>query len=336
MLTEKEVSAHIDVALEQREGWFDDRHITAFRLFNGFIEGFPELAIDIYARTLVLFNFHNPPDPIQDLIQAVTNHLCDVLPWLQAVIVKTRYTNDVTARHGLLVRGDQPDRRVREHEVWYAIDLQMSSDASLYLDTRELRAWIIQHTNGKRVLNTFAYTGSLGVAATVGGASHVIHLDRNRKSLNLAKASYSLNGLAVRKSDFVSEDFFTLTSRMRRTEQRFDMVFLDPPFFSLTPGGRVDLNQEYNRLVNKVRPLIDDGGTLVAINNALFVSGSDFIHQLEELSQDGYMKIEELILIPADFSGFPETRQGSFPTDPIPFNHPTKIAVLKVKKTKIK
>jgi len=328
----EELLARLQVALALRKEWIDNSHQSAFRLFNGFIEGFPDLAIDVYARTLVIFNFANPPDAIQTPITATTNYLCDVLSWIQSVVVKTRFSEDISAKHGLLIRGDKTDSRVLEHEVWYAVDLQRNSDASLYLDTRSLRHWIIQHASGLRVLNTFAYTGSLGVAAKAGGARQVIHLARSRKFLNLAKISYSLNGFQVQRSDFLCEDFFPYTSRLRRSGQQFDMVFLDPPFFSLTSAGRVDLNKEYNRLVNKIRPLVADRGILVAINNAIFVSGSTFIRQLEELCQDGYMTIEELIPVPADFSGFVETRGDSFPTDPTPFNHPTKIAVLKITK----
>ncbi|HEX2995496.1 MAG TPA: hypothetical protein VHP14_11765, partial [Anaerolineales bacterium] len=76
----------------------------------------------------------------------------------------------------------------------------------------------------------------------------------------------------------------------------------------------------------------NDGGNLIAINNALYVSGQEYIRTLEELCQDGYLKIRELIPIPEDFTGYPETRAGKPITDPTPFNHSTKIAVLEVKR----
>ena len=53
---------------------------------------------------------------------------------------------------------------------------------------------------------------------------------------------------------------------------------------------------------------------------------------LELLCEDGYMKIKELIPVPEDFTGYPETRAGSPVTDPTPFNHSTKIAVLEVRR----
>jgi len=44
------------------------------------------------------------------------------------------------------------------------------------------------------------------------------------------------------------------------------------------------------------------------------------------------LSIEELILVPPDFTGYPETVLGAPPVDPAPFNHATKIAALKVKR----
>jgi 23S rRNA (cytosine1962-C5)-methyltransferase len=109
-------------------------------------------------------------------------------------------------------------------------------------------------------------------------------------------------------------------------------VIIDPPFFATTSTGVVDLASDSARLINKVRPLINDGGHLIAINNALFVSGQEFHAILEQLCSDGYLSIEELIPVPDDFTGFPTTRTGTPVTDPAPFNHSTKIAVLSVRR----
>jgi 23S rRNA (cytosine1962-C5)-methyltransferase len=62
------------------------------------------------------------------------------------------------------------------------------------------------------------------------------------------------------------------------------------------------------------------------------LSGQQFIDALEAMGRDGYVSIEELIPIPEDVTGFALTRIGSLPVDPAPFNHSTKIAVLKVRK----
>jgi 23S rRNA (cytosine1962-C5)-methyltransferase len=182
-------------------------------------------------------------------------------------------------------------------------------------------------------LNTFAYTGSFGVAALAGGATRVVQVDRNRRFLDLAKQSYTLNGFQINPKDFLTQDFFPAVSRFKHSQLFFDCVILDPPFFSTTSKGRVDQEKESARLINKVRPLINDGGYLVAINNALYVSGREYMQTLEELSKDGYLEIAELIPVPQNYVGYNILRKPI--TDPAPFNHSTKIALLEVKRKDI-
>jgi len=100
------------------------------------------------------------------------------------------------------------------------------------------------------------------------------------------------------------------------------------------------------------------------VNNALFVSGRDFLAEIERLGTGGWMELEEIIPVPADAAGtfssdpvgtFPSDATGIFPAnapetippdpagaspqyesllpaDPAPFNHATKIAVLRVRR----
>lgn len=334
----KQLSLHLvsllEKAIDARASLFDARHESAFRLFNGFTEGEPNLVIDLYASTFVIHNYADDPEQGMLLVTQAQQFLQGELSWLRAGIVKTRNGKFQEERRGQLLFGEKPDTKVKEHGIWYSIDLMMSRDASFYLDTGNLRKWLLENTRDKTVLNCFAYTGSLGVAASAGGASRVVQHDLNRQFLNIAKTSYTLNGFPIHKQDFMAADFFTLVSKFKRTRETFDCVIIDPPFFSTTSKGKIDQIYESARLINKVRPLINDDGSLIAINNALYVSGNEYMHTLEELCTDGYLKIKELIPIPEDFTGFPETRVGNPIIDPAPFHHSTKIAILDVKRKK--
>jgi len=325
----------LEKAIEARASLFDAWHESAFRLFNGFTEGEPNLVVDLYASTLVIHNYADDPAQGEVLVQQARQFLQNKLVWLRAGIVKTRNAKTQEEKRGQLLFGEKPDTKIKEHEVWYSIDLTMNRDTSLYLDTRNLRKWLIEHMRDKTVLNTFAYTGSLGVAALAGGAKRVVQHDLNRQFLNMAKTSYTLNGFPIHKQDFIAADFFTLVSKFKRTNEIFDRVIIDPPFFSTTSKGKVDQVNESARLINKVRPLINDGGTLIAINNALYVSGKEYMQTLETLCKDGYLRIQELIPVPEDFTGYPETRVGTLITNPAPFNHSTKIAVLQVRRKRL-
>lgn len=328
MMTFNTLRPLLDQALASRPTLNGSSHEGAVRLFNGFYEGFPDLVLDVYGHTLVIHDYSENPDP--DLIHQVVEQVRNSLNWLRAGLLKTRNGLTQEEKRGVLVFGNSPDRKIKEHGVWYAIDLTMNRDASFYLDTSHLRKWLIENMYGKSVLNTFAYTGSLGVAALAGGATQVIQTDLNRQFLNLAKDSYSLNGFPIQKQNFVAQDFFPVIARFKTGKQNFDCVIIDPPFFSATSRGKVDLEHESERLINKVRPLINDSGILIAINNAVFLTGAEYMNTLKALCKDGYLSIRELIPVPEDFIGI--NRSGKPITDPAPFNHSTKIAILDVKR----
>ena len=320
----------LEKALEARAHLFDPRHETAFRLFNGFAEGEPRLVVDLYASTLLIHNYADDPTEGRLIAEGVAQFLRDRSSWLHAGIIKTRNAKSKEKRRGQLLFGEKLDTKIKEHNIWYSIDLTMNRDASFYLDTRNLRKWLIENLQEKTVLNTFAYTGSLGVAALAGGAKRVVQHDLNRQFLNVAKISYTLNGFPIRQEDFITADFFTLAAKFKRTGQTFNCLIIDPPFFSTTSKGKVDQVHESARLINKVRPLINDGGILVAINNAMYVSGNEYMQTLEELCKDRYLSIKELISVPEDVIGYHPIRRPI--TDPSPFNHSTKIAILDVKR----
>ena len=322
----------LEKALAVRASLIDPKHESAFRLFNGFTEGCPDIVIDVYAATVVVHNYADNPEQGALLVEEARQFLNASMNWLRTGIVKTRNGATQEDKRGIFLFGTELDRKIKEHDTWYAVDLLLNRDSSLYLDTRNLRKWIIENLRGKSVFNSFAYTGSFGVAALKGGANQVVQVDLNREFLNIAQESYSLNGFPIKKGNFIPRDFFEQVGNMKREKKSFDCVIIDPPFFSTTSKGKVDQEKESARLINKVRPLINDGGYLVAINNALFVSGREYMQTLESLCKDGYLKIKQLIPVPEDFIGYPETRVGNPVTDSAPFNHSTKIAILEVKK----
>lgn len=302
---------------------------NALRLFNGFYEGFPGLVVDHYGKTLVIFD-HNETESPKKIIRNVVEWAAAESTGMNAVLLKQRQSSDKRKVNGRLISGGQLTDSINEFGVIYALDLQMNQDASFYLDTRELRRWLLDHAAGLSVLNTFAYTGSLGVAAGKGSASLVIQTDLNKRFLELGIQSWKMNDLDPQKCRIIPGDFFRVTGRMRNADRLFDLAILDPPYFSTTEAGRVDLQNDVTRLINKVRPLVAHEGWLIVINNALFLTGEDFMNELQFLCKSPYLSFENIIPVPSDVTGFPNTIVDPPPVNPAPFDHPTKIAILRV------
>lgn len=332
---DKEVAflqSKLEKAFTYRKDLLQGSHTNAIRLFNGFLEGDPRWVIELFGKSLVISDNISQANEDVDTATALAQMYIAWLPSVQSILYKCRSAQDQEAKKGLLIFGDQLTDKIQELGVHHSINLQMNQDSSFYLDTRYLRAWLMENMAGKLVLNTFAYTGSLGLAALAGGAKKVVQTDLNRKFLEVAHKSCELNNFPTNKMKLIVGDFYKVVGNFKKAQKLFECVIIDPPFFSTTTAGKVDLVHESTRLVNKIRPLVAHDGYLVVVNNALFLSGQSFMDQLEELCQDRYMTIETIIPVPQDVIGYPETMMTQSPIPTEPFNHSTKIVILKVKR----
>lgn len=298
------------------------------RLFNGFYEGLPGLTVDLYANTLVLLEHDRQRTGEQNLYKEIADFYAKVLPEVRSVLLKQRHAKDLEQRKGRLLLGEELPTSVEENGITYALDLRLNQDCSFYPDTRILRLWLSQQMKGAHVLNCFAYTGALGIAALAGGASEVIQTDLNPHFLAVAQDSLVLNHFPGTMKT-LNQDFYPMVAGFKSKAKLFSCIILDAPLFSQTRRGRVDLLQNWRGLINKVRPLVGHEGWLVAINNALFLPGNELMKSVRELTVDGYLEISDIIPVPQDVTGYAQSIVAKAPADPSPFNHPTKIIIMR-------
>ncbi|MDX6766568.1 MAG: class I SAM-dependent methyltransferase [Candidatus Methylacidiphilales bacterium] len=141
----------------------------------------------------------------------------------------------------VLLEGDaalSPETVVMENGVRYGIDFTAGYAAGLFLDQRANRAFVRQlGIKGKKTLNTFAYTCSFSVVAAVAGAE-TLSLDLSKKSLDRGKGNFELNGLSLDGHRFIADDVLDVLPRLDKRGEKFDLIILDPPTFSLGNRGR--------------------------------------------------------------------------------------------------
>lgn len=86
---------------------------------------------------------------------------------------------------------------------------------------------IIQfYIEGGVFLDAFAGTGQMGIEALSRGASKAYFLDSSKSSMRVIKKNIELCGFEKNAVTRITDS----VSFMQRTGERFDMVFLDPPY----------------------------------------------------------------------------------------------------------
>ncbi|RMF43556.1 MAG: SAM-dependent methyltransferase [Planctomycetota bacterium] len=94
--------------------------------------------------------------------------------------------------------------------------------------------WITQYLRRcggaeKRVLNLFAYTGGATMAALLGGASQVVHVDASEPAVKWARANARLSGWQDAPVRWIVDDARKFVRREYRRGRTYDLVIMDPP-----------------------------------------------------------------------------------------------------------
>jgi 23S rRNA (cytosine1962-C5)-methyltransferase len=311
-------------AFDERAGLLVRLHAEqtdAYRLFHGSVEGHPGLTVDRYGELLLVQCFHSPL--ATQALAALRAFYAERLPGLALVF------NDRSQANSRIANPLPPEeidaatlpRQMHEMGVAYRIaGRHAGQDPWLFLDLRAARRRVMHEAPGKSLLNLFAYTCGVGIAAAKAGARFVVNVDFAESSLSIGKESARLNSLPVRPR-FVKCDAFAAmrqysglgqAQRVRGKlmppfpqleRQAFDLVFLDPPGYARSPFGVVDLVNDYAAVFKPALLCVAEGGTLICTNNVADVRRDAWLDQLQRSAAKAGRPIREMewILPEADF-----------------------------------
>ncbi|MDD2884063.1 MAG: class I SAM-dependent methyltransferase [Dechloromonas sp.] len=315
----------LDQALQNRQPLLASlyaEHTDAYRLFHGSAENHPRLTVDRYGPLLLIQTFHQSLDHSQR--EQIEAFYADALPGLHAIYndrsrSHSRVSNPLPeAQRGIA------DTRYQFSELGLRYHIQArhaGQDPWLFLDLRAGRRHIRQTVAGQSVLNLFAYTCGVGLAAAAGGAAHVVNVDFAESSLRIGKDNARLNDLAIRPR-FIQSDAFAAMRQLAGIGQadrvrgkrmppfpalaarQFDLVFLDPPRYAKSAFGVVDLINDYPALLKPAIGCTRPGGRLICCNNVAQVSRNDWEAQLLRSAEKNGRPVQSLHWITPE-SDFP-------------------------------
>ena len=80
------------------------------------------------------------------------------------------------------------------------------------------------------ILDLFAGTGSLGIECLSRGAKNCIFVDKSKESIGIVKSNIK-KARVENESTILNIDFKDAVKRLSVQKQKFDVIFMDPPYY---------------------------------------------------------------------------------------------------------
>ncbi|MBY7142140.1 class I SAM-dependent rRNA methyltransferase [Virgibacillus sp. NKC19-3] len=254
-------------AINKRQVFYEDKNTNAFRVFNGEGDGIGGLTIDYFAGFYLINWYSAGVYTFKDqVIRVLDDHV-----QYQAIYEKKRFdTKGTYMDDDDFVKGTRGEFPVivKENGVNYAVYLNDGAMVGIFLDQRDVREAIrVKYAKGKKVLNTFSYTGAFSVAAALGGAKKTTSVDLAKRSKRKTAEQFSINGIADNKQDTIVMDVFDYFKYARRHNMKFDMVILDPPSFARSKKRTFRVAKDYPALIKDTISITEKNGIIIASTN---------------------------------------------------------------------
>lgn len=249
--------------------WSQKNKVSCFRIYD---RDLPEynVAIDMYEKWILVQEFL-PPLTVEEEVarrrfSIILQNIRDLFGVKRdRVFIKQRRRQRGKKQYE---KRDTTNRYYEVHEgnCFFLVNFTNYLDSGIFLDHRPIRKKIAQLAAGKRFLNLFGYTGTATVHAALGGATLTSTVDLSGGYLNWARCNLALNGVSLQHNEIIQKDCLTW---VRETQNRYDLIFIDPPTFSNTKKKKLifDIQKDHFELIVLAMRLLDNDGLLIFSSN---------------------------------------------------------------------
>lgn len=122
--------------------------------------------------------------------------------------------------------------------------------------------------NDLKVLNMFAYTGCATMAASLAGASEVVHVDSSKGMNEWAKENMRLCHLEDKTIRFIQDDCLKFIEKEARRGRKYHGIIMDPPSYGRGPNGEIwKFENNVQELIINVKKILADDYEFLLINS---------------------------------------------------------------------
>jgi 23S rRNA (cytosine1962-C5)-methyltransferase len=237
---------------------------TAYRLIHGAGDDLPGLIIDIYGTVAVVQCHSNgmfrEREAIATALREVYGDQLSLIYNKSGSSLSKTFVTDAPLAGALF--GELPEEGliIKENGNRFSIDFRDGQKTGFFLDQRDNRALLGKYAAGKKVLNTFCYTGGFSVYALAAGAQSVTSVDLSAAAMEITDANVALLGAeATQKHQSVTAD---VLEYLKEEDQQYDIVVVDPPAYAKNKNRRHKAVQAYKRLNARAMQTLRPGGLL--------------------------------------------------------------------------
>ncbi|OUJ76155.1 class I SAM-dependent rRNA methyltransferase [Hymenobacter crusticola] len=248
---------------------------NVYRLVHAEGDGLPGLIVDVYDNVAVL-QAHSAgmylarPQIAAALQQVLGNNLKAIYD-KSAETVPAKAAPDAKNSY-LFGQSSGAEHIVHENGQPFAVDWETGQKTGFFIDQRDNRQLLARYAPGRRVLNTFCYTGGFSSYALQAGAELVHSVDSSKRAIELTDRNAELTGLAS-KHEAYAQDVFSF---MKASQEQYDLIVLDPPAFAKHLSARHNALMGYKRLNIEGLKRIAPGGLLFTFSCSQVVSAELF------------------------------------------------------------
>ncbi len=248
-----------------------------YRLVHAEGDGLPGLIIDHYAGYVVIQSHSLGMHRLNPVwIEALKEIYGDKLKGIYDKSADTLKKNGgIEVTNQYLLGAAAPKSTALEYGNEFLIDWEGGQKTGFFVDQRENRALLGHYSKGKRVLNTFCYTGGFSVFALAAGAEMVHSLDSSQRALDLVTENVKLNKLDESKHECIKAD---AVQYMKEIPTDYDIIVLDPPAFAKHLSAKHKAVQGYKRINSKAIEAINPGGLIFTFSCSQAVDKNLFNH----------------------------------------------------------
>lgn len=239
-------------------------------MFHGRGQRFPgleHLTVDWFSPVVLVSSWADVEDP-----QVLKEAIIAADPHNQIQCVMLQYRKRKGTPMDCLWGEPIHDTVVTEGPLKFEVHPGVNQHAGLFLDMRPLRNWLMERSEGKNVLNLFAYTCSLSVAALNGNARQVVNVDMSKNVISWGERNHALNDHNPKQIKSIPHNLFRSWGRIKQFG-RYDIIIIDPP---TRQRGSFDVEKNYGAVLKKISQLAAPGADVIATVNSPYLT-EDFL-----------------------------------------------------------